>query len=38
MFGGVPLFLVFDAEGTLILREGGIDDELYGKLAAAIGG
>src|SRR5690606_7798840 len=36
LFTGVPLFLVFDAEGRLVLREdGGPADELAGKILGA---
>ncbi len=36
LFSGVPLFLAFDAEGTLILRESGLDAELFDRLVAVI--
>lgn len=36
LFGGVPMFLAFDAEGTLVLRESGLDAEVFDRLSALI--
>ena len=36
LFTGVPMFLVFDGEGKLVLREGGgAEKELFDKLTEA---
>lgn len=37
LFTGIPLFLVFDAQGTLVLREGGgAADELFATIVGAV--
>jgi hypothetical protein len=37
LFTGIPLFLVFDAQGKLVLREGGgAPDELFAAIVGAV--
>ncbi|MBK8980601.1 MAG: TlpA family protein disulfide reductase [Planctomycetes bacterium] len=36
LFTGVPLLLVFDGDGTLVLRENGASDEIAAKVRAAV--
>jgi thiol-disulfide isomerase/thioredoxin len=38
LFSGMPLFLAFDAKGTLVLREGGATEDLKQKIEACVDG
>ena len=35
-FASVPTFLVFDSDGVLVGREGGINDEIEKRIVAAL--